>query len=148
MTHDFNSIIIIIIIIIIIVLIIDLICIYFVSDHGISGIKPFEVSIIRNNWTLRKQTLANPNPYITVKQWRLVYVEPRGSTGSPRVRCSEPTEGPRGAFVRRGPGVFSSVDGTACSKSDLQHADEHTGGAACSATCGLYAAQKRCVHTS
>ena len=37
----------------IIVVIIDLIFLNFVSDHGISGIMPFEVSIIRNNWTLR-----------------------------------------------------------------------------------------------
>ena len=37
--------------IIIIVLIIDLMFIHFVSDHGISGIMPFEASIIRNNWT-------------------------------------------------------------------------------------------------
>ena len=42
----------------IIVLIIDLIFICFVSDHGISGIMLFEVSIIRNNWTSRKQTLC------------------------------------------------------------------------------------------
>ena len=38
-----------------IVLIIYLIFVYFVSDHGISGIMLFEVSIIRNKWTLRKQ---------------------------------------------------------------------------------------------
>ena len=29
-----------------------LIFICFVSDHGISGIMPFEVSIIRNNWII------------------------------------------------------------------------------------------------
>ena len=38
----------------IIVLRIDLIFIYFISDHGISGIMPFKVSIIRNNWTTRR----------------------------------------------------------------------------------------------
>ena len=50
--HDFNS-------INIIVLIIDLIFIYFVSDHGISGIMPFEVSIIRNKWTLRRPFISD-----------------------------------------------------------------------------------------
>ena len=43
----------------IIVLIMYLIFIYFVSDHGISGIMPFEVSIIRNNWTLRRTVHAS-----------------------------------------------------------------------------------------
>ena len=37
----------------IIALIIDLIFIYFRSDHGISGIMPFEVSIIRNKFRSR-----------------------------------------------------------------------------------------------
>ena len=37
---------------------IDYILISFVSDHGISGMTPFEVSINRNEWTSRKQLRA------------------------------------------------------------------------------------------
>ena len=39
---------------------------YFLSAHGLSGIMPFEVSIIRNNWTPWKQ------PHLRVVQLSLV----------------------------------------------------------------------------
>ena len=50
--HDFNS-------INIIVWIIDVIFINFISDHGISGIMPFEVFIIRNNRASRRTVHAS-----------------------------------------------------------------------------------------
>ena len=63
--HNFNS-------INIIVLIIDFIFIYFVSDHDITGTMPFEVSIIRNNRTSRRQPWRLPRRPIISDNGHLV----------------------------------------------------------------------------
>lgn len=45
-----------------------LILISLASDHGLSGIKPFKVSVIRNKWTPGRNRMV-PASMLSIKTW-------------------------------------------------------------------------------